>query len=174
METEYPNVVAGYEKMKADFNAVENIKEDQDADADREIAKSSVWYDMVQEELTSIGEELRAKLITADGSPVEPNDMLTMDVKEIETTLKDLKKESLKVQLEINQIIIKYSTQEMKTAAKNTLSMHVRNTKTEVDRNMALIIGYLARIPAAAPAPPAQVVQIQQPAPAAATQPNPY
>ena len=204
MENEFPNVVEGYEKMKADLNAVETIKEDQDAaaaarnprnivapaqavadnaqpvpqmdpdaEADREIAKTTVWYDMVQGELTSIGEELRAKLITADGSPVEPNDMLTMDVKEIETTLKDLKKESLKVQLEIKQIIIRYSTQEKKNAATNTLSMHVRNAKTEVDRNMALVIGYLTRVPAAAPAQ-AQVVQIQQPAAAPAATPNPY
>ena len=33
MENEYPNVVEGYEKMKADLNAVETIKEDQDAAA---------------------------------------------------------------------------------------------------------------------------------------------
>ena len=31
METEYPNVVEGYGKMKADLNAIEKIKEDQDA-----------------------------------------------------------------------------------------------------------------------------------------------
>ena len=143
---------------------------DPDTVVTEQIEELAVWYTVNKKEMKTLHDDLTAKLTSADGQPIEINDMLTMAVQSSVKSLEDIKKSAHDVQLKISQKIIKYSTQVLKTAALNKLDLNVQAVKRDYETISTLAVGYLSRVPAPTAPAPAQLLAPQAPPPPA---PNP-
>ena len=194
----YANVIEAVAQVQRDFLDIERLKkaadkeeeaanatEEQppaqteavnpDTEVDKKIANLNVWFTIFQKKIGQVNGDLTAKLIDGDGQVIAVNEMLTMSVKSIMSDLENMKRTAEKTELEVSQQMILCSAEAAakKTAAQTALDLHMQSVNRQVGENIAKCVGYLSRVPVAAPTP--ATVQINQSPPAAVpVQPSAY
>ena len=130
---------------------------DPDTAVDREIANLNVWFTIFKKKIEQLQGALTAKLTAAgaDGEVTPVNEMLTMSVRSIMRDLENMKRTAEKTELEVSQQMILYSAEAAakKTAAQTVLDLNMQSVNRQVSENIAKCVGYLSRVPAAAPTP---------------------
>lgn len=148
-ETKFPAIKTDMSAIRRDLIWVDNQRkkskkeeEDNDDDAsladkkddevDEEIAKISVWFDLAEEKLKSMHSDLKARLIKADGTPVDLNDMLTLNIKSEKASLDKMNERSESAQLQVTQASLKYTSDVKKQAALQKLKGVMKKTSEEM------------------------------------------
>ena len=160
LATDFPEIKASMTQVRKDLVWIESKRtktrevegenaaaENEDDKVDEEIEKVNVWFDLADEKIESKKATLSRKLLKPDGSKVEVNDALTMEIKSEKASLESMKEKAETAQLQVTQASLKYSTQAKKQTALDNLKTRMRKTMRDLEPASTLVIGYLSELP---------------------------
>ena len=165
LATNFPEIKASMSQVRKDLVWIDSKRKkanvegeaddaaNNDDKVDEEIAKLNVWFDLADEKLGLKHTALTQKLVKPDGSKVEANETLTMEMKSEKAALDLMKDKAETAQLQVTQASLKYSSHEKKQAALDLLKTRMRKTTRDIEPVFTLVIGYLSGIPDTASGP---------------------
>ena len=153
------NLIGNKNEPNNRHNAVPAKPPESNEDLDTIVTTLSVSFDVTKQTLTQIRRELTDAFNDVPAERVEVTEKRTLAVRDLLDQAEAARKKTTSTQLEISQVAVRYSTEEKKNQALNTVANQMTAVRGAAETIKNIGFTYLSRAKAPAPTAAAQVVQ---------------